>query len=292
MVDMHIPVLAKEISALLNLKEGDKAIDATFGFGGHTKLMLEAVGESGSVLALEQDKEIIGMSAMKNKNLKLVSGNFRDIGTVAKEHGFLGTNAILMDLGISRWHFLGSGRGFSFQDPKEPLIMNLDAKNETTAAKLLNGESAEELAKIFISFGEVKYPLAHRVAGSIVDSRKKRKIISVGDLLEIINRVVPKRGKTNPATQFFQALRIAVNNELENLKQALEAGIGILAPGGRLLVISFHSLEDRIVKNMFKEKYKNGEINILTKKPITASRDEVLENPPSRSAKLRIIEKI
>lgn len=288
----HVPVLAEEIRVLLNLKEGDKAIDGTFGFGGHTKLMLEAVGENGKILAIEQDKEIIAMSALKNKNLALVNGNFKDIAELAESNGFQGVKAILLDLGISRWHFLGSGRGFSFQDPKEPLIMNLDASSDMTAAKLLNGESAEELARIFISYGEVKYLLAHRVAKNIVDSRKRRKIISVGDFLEIIGKVAPKRGKMNPATQFFQALRIAVNNELENLETALRASMDVLGSEGRLLIISFHSLEDRTVKVFYKEQFKNNLAKILTKKPVIATREEVLKNPPSRSAKLRVLEKI
>jgi 16S rRNA (cytosine1402-N4)-methyltransferase len=292
-IDMqHVPVLAKEIKVLLNLKEGDNAIDGTFGFGGHTKLMLEAVGRRGSVLAIEQDKEIIAMSELKVGNLKIVNGNFKDIKRIADNEGFRKVKAILLDLGISRWHFLGSGRGFSFQDLNEPLIMNLDASSQRTAAQILNGESADELARIFLEYGDIKYFKARKLAESIAEYRKKRKIISVGDLLEITDKIIPRRGKLNPATKVFQALRIAVNNELENLKSAINDCTEILEKNGRLLIISFHSLEDRIVKNLYKEKFNNNEILLITKKPVIASREEVLNNPPSRSAKLRVMEKI
>ncbi len=286
----HISVLMGEVKALLNLKEGDKAIDATFGFGGHTRMMLEEVGSEGKILGIEQDKEIIAMAKNVPENLKLVNGNFRDIGELTEREGFAGANAILMDLGVSRWHFLVSGRGFSFQDRNEPLIMNLDRTSEITAARILNSAGSEELRDIFVNYGEIRYPVAGRLAKKITEARRTKKIISVGDLLDICERIMPRQGKTNPATKVFQALRIATNNELENLKIGLEASIGILAKGGRLAVISFHSLEDRIVKKYFisiKDKAK-----ILTKKPVEAARGEVLKNPSSRSAKLRAIEKI
>ncbi|MDP2669166.1 MAG: 16S rRNA (cytosine(1402)-N(4))-methyltransferase RsmH [bacterium] len=290
-MSIHIPVLTQEVKALLNLKEGNIAIDATLGAGGHTKDMLMAVGNSGRMLAIEQDEEMIKMFGKAPQNLTIENANFRNIDELAAKNGFTGADAVLFDLGISRWHFIESGRGFTFGNPEEPLLMNLDKRSGVSAASVLNGTDEKSLAEIFIKFGEIRPDISRRLAGAIADARRKKKFIKVGDLLEVAEKVMPKRGKTHPATQIFQALRIKVNEELENLDTAQRKAFYVLARGGRLAIISFHSLEDRIVKNYFRELAKSGKAVILTKKPVTAEREEILQNPASRSAKLRAIEK-
>lgn len=292
-MSIHIPVLAEEVKVLLNLKEGGRAIDATLGAGGHTKDMLSAVGKSGKVLAIEQDAEMIKIFGAPTPNLTIENTNFRKIDELAKKNGFTQADAILFDLGISRWHYTESGRGFTFGNPEEPLLMNLDIASEVSAASVLNSTDERGLAEMFAELGEIRSDISRRLAKEITDARRKKKFIKVGDLLEVAEKVMPKRhGKLHEATKIFQALRIKVNEELESLNTAKKKAFEILAPGGRLAIISFHSLEDRIVKNYFRELAKNGKAVILTKKPTIAQREEILKNPSSRSAKLRVIEKI
>ena len=291
-MSIHMPVLAGEIKVLLNLKEGDIAIDATLGAGGHAREMLVAVGNSGRMLAIEQDEEMIKMFGKAPQNLTIENANFRNIDELAAKNGFTGAGAILFDLGISRWHYTESGRGFTFGNPDEPLIMNLDTASEVSAASILNSMDEKGLAEMFTELGEISPDVSRRLAREIVNARKRRKFIKVGDLLEVAGKVMLKRrGKIHEATKIFQALRIKVNEELENLNVAEKKAFEILAPGGRLAIISFHSLEDRIIKNYFRELAKDGKAVILTKKPVTAQREEMLKNPSARSAKLRVIEK-
>jgi len=292
-MSIHIPVLAGEVKVLLNLKEGNIAIDGTLGAGGHARDMLSSVGSTGKVLAIEQDTEMIKMFTNVPENLNIEHGNFRNISEIAEKNGFTGANAVLLDLGISRWHFIESGRGFSFGNREEPLVMNLDRTSEVSAALLLNSLNEKALADIFTKFGEIRPDIARKLAKEIVESRRRRKFIKVGDLLESVEKIVPKKyTKLHEATKIFQALRIKVNEELDNLDIALRKAFELLTPGGRLAIISFHSLEDRIVKNYFRELFKNKKAVILTKKPVTAAREEVQQNSSARSAKLRVIEKI
>lgn len=288
---IHIPVLAKEVKVLLNLKEGNTAIDATLGAGGHTRDLLAAVGKSGKVLSIEQDSEMIKMFGEIPQNLVIENANFRRISELAEKNGFTGANAILFDLGISRWHFIGSGRGFSFGDPDEPLIMNLDRSSQVSAASILNSMDERGLSEIFTEFGEIRPDISRKLAKEIVESRKRKKIIKVGDLLEVAAKIM-RRGKLHEATKVFQALRIKVNDELENLDAAQKKAFEILAPGGRIAIISFHSLEDRTVKNYFRKLSGEGKAVILTKKPLCPGREEISNNPSARSAKLRVLEKI
>src|SRR3989344_5876728 len=218
------------------------------------------------------------------QNLTVENANFRQIDDLAERNGFATADAILFDLGISRWHFIESGRGFTFGNPNEPLIMNLDKNSDVSAASILNSMDERGLAGMFAELGEIRPDIARKLAREIAETRKKRKFVKVGDLLAVVSKAVLKRGKLHEATKIFQALRIKVNEELENFD--------ILATGGHLAIISFHSLEDRIVKNYFRELSKNGKAVILTKKPVIARREEILQNPSARSAKLRVIEKI
>ena len=283
---IHTPVLVKELRVLLNLKPGDNAVDATLDGGGHARMMLELIKPGGKVLGIDQDKNMVE-KMNKIKNLIAVWGNFRDIDEIAKKHGFKKIKAILLDLGMSRWHLEASGRGFSFQRPEEPLFMNLNKESANTAAEILNGYPENRLAEIFRDFGEE--PKARLFAKKILEFRQVKRIISVKDLLNALGAKAPG-GMEKTLARMFQALRIAVNRELEALAETLPEAFAALDVGGRLAVISYHSLEDRIVKKFFSAK--TDEAVILTQKPQTASPEEIIKNPSSRSAKLRVLEKI
>lgn len=300
MEQIHNPVLKEKIRALLELKRGDIAIDATLDGGGHAAMLLEEISPQGCVIGIEQDSAMVKfierrISAEGDmwKSLSVHHGNFRDIATIAKEHRAAPAQAILFDLGMSRWHFTGSQRGFSFQNPDEPLSMALEDKTETkrAAAELLNYASREELVNILFQYGEERR--SRKIADAIIERRKKRYFYTVGDLLEVVEPIVGKafRGK-HPATKIFQALRIAVNDELVSIVQGLAGAWSVVALHGRIAVISYHSLEDRITKNFFKDCVSQGVGRLLNKKPIVPERAEIMQNPSARSAKLRVIEKI
>ena len=299
MEQIHEPVLLEEIRALLHLTKGDSAIDGTLDGGGHAKMLLDCVYPDGTVLGIEQDAQMVEFIERRKKeeggawkSLTVHHGNFCDIADIAKKRDVYPANSILLDLGLSRWHYMQSKRGFSFQDPDEPLSMALEDTSETkrAAAEILNYAAREELADIFFHYGEIR--ASRRLADAVVKQRKKKYFYTVGDLTAISDPIMRKgsRGK-NPSTKAFQALRIAVNNELQNLTQGLTGAWEVLAKHGRLAVISYHSLEDRIVKNFFKD---CAQINgtLITKKPLEVSREEIRQNPSARSAKLRVIEKI
>lgn len=284
---VHKPVLLAEVLEILKVKPGGRYIDATVGEGGHA---LAIARKGGSVLGIEQDPEVL-KEARRNLGGKaiLAEGNFREIDRIAEENSFTGADGVLMDLGISSWHLESSGRGFSFQRD-EPLDMRADPNLGVTAADLLNGLSKDELTKVFKQFGEEER--AGQLAGAVVRSRSLRPFRTTGDLIEAVESVKgKKKEKLHPATKIFQALRIAVNDELVNLRSALPRAFGVLGRGGTLAVISFHSLEDREVKRFFAETAKAGLGEILTAKPTAPSPKEVSRNPRSRSAKLRGIEK-
>ena len=286
MDEFHQPVLLKETLKYLNVRRGKKYIDATVGGGGHA---VEIVKRGGNVLGLDVDPEAIEATGLKVKSekLKVVQGNFKNIEKIAKENDFYPVAGILYDLGLSSFQLEHSGKGFSFQKD-EPLDMRADPSLQITAADLVNGLSEKEVTKLFEKYGEESH--ARAIAGAIIRSRWDKPIETSAELADIVARVVKREKKIHPATQVFQALRIAVNDELNNLQSSLPPAFGLLEPRGRLVVISFHSLEDRIVKNFFKEV---GEERgkILTKKPVVPTQEEVERNPRARSAKLRAIEK-
>ncbi len=313
---MHKPVLLNKIIEFLNPKPGNKFIDATIDGGGHALALLERIMPSGRLLGIEWDSVLYKnlKARMANSeyaaNIILVNDNYTKLADIAEKHDFKNVNGILFDLGMSSWHLEEAGRGFSFQRD-EPLDMRFQAtgENSVAAEDIIKKYSEGELIKIFKEYGEERF--AKAIAGAIVKERKLKPITGTFQLVEIIKGAVPfwyRRRRIHFATKVFQALRIAVNNELENIKQGLEQAEEILGKGGRLAVISFHSLEDRIVKDFFKEKDKLSRVKkskyaadnlpipsglkILTKKPAIADLAEISQNPRARSAKLRVAEKI
>lgn len=282
---MHIPVLAKEVIDGLSLTPGETVIDGTLGLGGHAALMLGATSPNGQLIGFDRDGRNL---ATAEKNLSKFKGRTRFINDSFGNMGEYGlaANAILLDLGFSSVHVDDPARGFSFQHDG-PLDMRYDVRGDMTAADIVNSWSREDLATIFRRYGEE--PKSEIIAKAITEARKDKKFVTTLDLAEMVEGVVPRRGRLHPATFVFQALRIAVNNELGELEKGLEAAEKILEKGGRIAVITFHSLEDRIVKQYFKE---SAVLEPVTKKPVVPTHEEVLENPRSRSAKLRIAKKI
>lgn len=285
----HLPVLLDEVLGLLDPKPGEDFIDCTIGGGGHAREILDRTEPNGRLLGIDLSGEAIQRLkkefASYGNRLILTQGNFRNLKTIAYAHKFLKPAGILMDLGISSEEFANAKLGLSFQIPG-PLDMRLGGEG-ITAAEIVNSWREAELARLIRHFGEERYII--QIARAILDARKKKRILGTIELADIIRAAVPKNyehGRIHPATRTFQALRIAVNNELENLEVALPQAVELLESGGRLAVISFHSLEDRIVKRFFREEA-GRTLRILTKRPVQAGEEEVLRNPRARSAKLR-----
>ena len=295
---MHIPVLQKEVIEYLEPKPEENFIDATVGSGGHTLAILEKNGPKGKVLGIDRDSEQIKNTKYsiggKYKNrLILVCDNFANLKEIVKREKFKNVSGILFDLGLSSWHLEESGRGFSFLR-NEPLDMRYGIENpKLTAEKIINYYSFQEIEKILREYGEEKF--SEKIAQEIVKQRSVRPITNTFQLVEIIKRATPgwyKHGKIHCATKTFQAIRIAINDELNNLKKVLPQAIEILRCEGKIAVISFHSLEDRIVKNFFQEEAQKNILTIITKKAVAPSKEEIKINPRSRSAKLRTAVKI
>lgn len=294
----HVPVLLNEVLEYLDPKPGQKFIDATAGGGGHAFALVEKIKPDGKLLAVEWDEKIFSnleadpRYLRNRKNIVLVNSSYVNLGTIAKTEGFMESDGVLFDLGLSSWQLGESGRGFSFQ--KEELIdMRFSVKERLTAGEIVNKFSPDRLAEILRDYGEERF--ARKIAAIIARERKRKEIETTGQLVEIIKQALPSRyrhQKIHFATRTFQALRIAVNDELNNIQIGLEQAVEIMKTGSRLAVISFHSLEDRIVKLFFRESKDKGLLRILTKKPLTAARQEILNNPRARSAKLRLAEKI
>lgn len=292
---MHISVLEEETLAILDPRSNENFIDATIGHAGHSLRILEKNGPSGKLLGIDQTEEQIETARGRIKDFEertiLVSDNFSNLKKIVEENKFGPVNGILFDLGFSSWHVDESGRGFTFQKD-EPLLMNY-GPDGLTAEQIVNQWPEEDLEMIFSQYGQEKF--SGKIAREIDESRRSKPITRTLQLAELIKKAVPQRyqhGKIHCATRVFQALRIAANQELESLKKALPQALEILAPDGRMAVISFHSLEDRIVKIFLKEEAAKGSLEILTKKPITPEPAEMEHNPRSRSAKLRGAKKI
>ena len=294
---MHLPVFKKEVIEYLAPKANENFIDCTFGEGGHTLEILKRTRPRGKVLAIEIDPDLYQKGRKIEKKFKgrliLRKGNFANLKEIVEKEKFHPTSGILFDLGISLWHLENSKRGFSFKREEE-LIMRYDKNLKNLLVKdLLNSFSQKEIEKILREQGQEKF--AREIAREIVKERKKRKIEKTFQLVEIIKKATPnwyQKRKIHFATKTFMALRIFVNEELENLKKGLKGALEILEKGGKIVVISFHSLEDKIVKNFFKNKAKEKLIKILTPKPKTPTKEEILFNPRSRSARLRVAKKI
>ncbi len=294
----HIPVLQKEVIEYLDPKPNENFIDCTVGEVGHTALVLEKTKPNGKVLGIDQDIEQISNLKFQIPKLGLTNRlvpaceNFVNLKKIVEKEKFINISGILFDLGMSSWHLEKGERGFSFQK-KETLDMRYNSQNPLTAEKILNYYSVSEIERILKELGEEQF--AGSIAKNIVEIRKFKPIQNTLELVAIIKKSTPawyQHQKIHFATKTFQALRIAVNDELDNLKNALPQAIEILEPEGRLVVISFHSLEDRIVKNFYKEQLSLNKIKILTKKPISPKEEEIKINPRSRSAKLRAAKKI
>lgn len=293
MNNYHVPVLPNETIEYLKITKSGKYIDCTLGGGGHTELIL---AKGGNVLGIDQDIEAINYSKKRfvpeiaRKSLVVEQGNFAHLNDIARATGFTAVNGILFDLGVSTHQLDTPERGFSF-NTDAPLDMRKDPSSQTvTAADLIAAASEKELARIIENFGEDH--AAHAIARAIVKARSGAKITTTSALAKIILSARKRTAgdRTHPATRTFQALRIVVNDEMATLTEALPQALNLLQVSGRLVVISFHSLEDRIIKNFFKDNATN--LRVLTDKPISPQPDEIATNPRSRSGKLRAAEKI
>ncbi len=292
-IPFHLPVLLNEVIEGLHIVQGGHYIDATVGGGGHTLAILK---KGGNVLGIDRDRDALAYARKiidkEGETLKakatLVQGNFGDIREIVQKQGISSITGILFDLGISTYQIKQSGRGFSFLR-SEPLDMRMDQETGVLVEEVVNRAHSEELIDIFTRYGEEE--LAEPIAYAIIQSRTKNRIKTTTDLVAIVKNVYEKRHKKStihPATKVFQALRIAVNDELGQLKKAFVNTFELLDSRGRIAIISFHSLEDRIVKQSLR---KDG-LRMVNKKPMTPSLEEIKSNPASRSAKLRIGEKI
>ena len=295
MTAVHVPVLTAEVLRQLRPEPGGVFVDCTVGLGGHTRALLEAGATR--VIGLDRDEEALAqaratLSAFADR-VDLVHADYRTLEDVLDRRGVDRVDGALADLGVSSMQFDEPGRGFSFQRD-EPLDMRMDRTSATTAASLIAVSTEQELADTIYAYGEERF--SRRIARALVAARREAPIDTTGRLAAIVRRAVPTRGyqRIDPATRTFQALRIWVNRELDGLDRFLEAAVRRLRVGARLVVITFHSLEDRIVKHTLRA-LAHGQtavVKVLTKKPLVADEDEVQRNPRARSAKLRAAERL
>ena len=290
----HEPVMTAEAIALLAPSRGGLFVDCTVGLGGHTRALLEA-GAS-KVLGLDRDLDALQIARERleafGDRVELVHADYRDLPRVLDDRGVAGINGALADLGVSSMQLDAEGRGFSFRRD-EPLDMRMDRTQGPTAADLLSDAGEEELANIIFQHGEERF--SRRIARAIVEARRTSRITTTGQLAQLVRRAVPKRGyqRIDPATRTFQALRIWVNRELDQLDAFLANACSRLLVNARLAVITFHSLEDRIVKHAFRARAQGGlSLHILTTRPMVPGDAELDRNPRARSAKLRAIERL
>ena len=292
----HVPVLLKEAIDFLNVRRGGTYIDATVGLGGHSYEIAKRLGAPGHLIGLDKDPAALQVAERKLAQARLAGEDFPEVTLLQCSFAEVGerfsknfADGILADIGVSSLQLQDAARGFSFQ-ADGPLDMRMDPRSERTAEQVVNHLDERELADVIYEFGEERR--SRRIARAIVRSRPIRSTAHLADVISAAARPM-KHERIHPATRTFQALRIFVNRELDDLKALLEAAPRILKPGGRVVVISFHSLEDRIVKDAFREggiKYKY--FRVLTKKPVTASKEEQDRNPRARSAKLRAAERV
>lgn len=295
---VHKPVLLAEVMAQLRLRPGSRCVDATVNGGGHAAAMLTATAPEGCVIGIDRDAEVLEVLRARlaadvvGGRLRLVHGSFADLEQILTAHNFAPVDAILFDLGLSSFHLDSSGRGFTFSRD-EPLDMRFDAAaGGETAAEVLATRDREALTSLFRNFGEERF--ASRIARTIIARRRTEPITSTAQLLDAVTRSLPAQLRwraARHAARIFQALRIAVNDELAALRAALPQAVSALAPAGRLAVISFHSLEDRLVKQFFRAEAAAERVAIVTRKPLRPGEDEIAANPRAASAKLRVVER-
>jgi 16S rRNA (cytosine1402-N4)-methyltransferase len=287
--------MLKEVVGWMQPKPGGIYLDGTIGEGGHSRAILEAAGESGRIVGFDRDNESLAaanqaLQPFENR-VTLIHEHYREAGAIVRAMGIPGVDGILLDLGVSSRQLDTPARGFSFQ-AQGPLDMRMDPREPVTAAHLVNRLPEPELARIIYTYGEERY--SRRIARAIVRRRQSGPILTTQALVDIIREVVPPpylHGRLHYATRTFQALRIAVNRELEDLEPSLRMFADMLTPAGRLVVLSFHSLEDRIVKQTFRAlgSGTNGSFQLLSKRPFLPSPEECRDNPRARSAKLRVL---
>jgi 16S rRNA (cytosine1402-N4)-methyltransferase len=286
----HVPVLLSEVVEMIRPRRDGIYVDATIGLGGHAEAILQHAGGC-TLIGIDRDDMAIEASKSRLKeyrNIYFAKDRFSNMKTVVNSFGYERVNGILLDIGVSTLHLKSEGRGFSFLKD-EPLDMRMDQGQRLTAAEVVNSYSEKNLAAIVWQYGEERF--SRKIARGIVNARRKKPIKSCRELAGIIESMIGRRGRIHPATRTFQALRIEVNRELEELTEAIDTGVELLKTEGRLCVLSYHSLEDRIVKNAFKKLAKEGLFYIITKKPLSPGQEERKLNPSSRSAKLRVGER-
>ena len=300
MSNYHTPVLLEEAIELLDIKEDGIYADLTFGGGGHSRRILESLGKNGRLYSFDQDSDTKA-NAPDDSRFNYVESNFRFLRSALRLRGVTEIDGILADLGVSSHHFDALPRGFSFRG-EAPLDMRMNQRGGETAADVVNNRTEEQLATILSQYGELD--TTWKIAACIARARAVKPITTTAELVAAVAPCTPKKDESKFLTKLFQALRIEVNGEMEALKMALEQSLTVLKPGGRLVVISYHSLEDRIVKNFIRSGNTEGKIEkdffgrsttpwtIITRKAVVPSDKEIAENPRSRSAKMRAAEKL
>ena len=298
--ERHVPVLAERVVDLAVPSPGREwmAVDCTVGAGGHAERLLDAMGPEGRLLGIDRDEQALRLAGERlarfGERVRLVKGRFSELGEIVEEHGWGRTDAVIYDFGVSSMQLDEAGRGFSYQHDA-PLDMRMDPSQPTSARDLLNTASERDLTRIIREYGEERW--ASRIAKFIVQARSRRAIETTGDLVEIIRAAIPvsaRRVGPHPARRTFQALRIAVNGELEEIDASLPQAVAELASGGRLVALSYHSLEDRRVKRFLRQEA-TGEaprLRLLTRKPERPSEQEAAANPRASAAKLRAAERL
>ena len=295
---IHIPVLLQETIEALNLEKGKCIVDGTLNGGGHAREIIKRIMPAGTFIGVDLDKVILEKTERElldefpryKNNLFFEHANYKDIADLIARRNYPKPQGIVLDLGFSSFHIQESGRGFSFQKD-EILDMRYDQSSGNPVYEIVNSFDERALAGIFWKYGEERF--SRQIAKAVTQARRSQKISTTRQLSEIVKSAIPgfyRKTKIDPATKTFQALRIFVNNELENLDAFLTTIPLVMGKGGRLAIISFHSLEDRMVKNSFNEMKKKKLAQVITKKPVVADKKEILGNPKSRSAKLRVLE--
>lgn len=292
----HHPVMGAEVLRLLNPQSGQTIVDGTVGTGGHSLMILPRILPSGRLIAIDRDRDALQVARKRltefEPQVTFVRDDFRNLATVLADLGLARVDGILLDLGMSSAQLDRAERGFSFAH-EGPLDMRMDTEQDATAEALVNERSADELAMIFETFGEERF--AKRIATHLVQARRQHRVTTTTELARLVVEALPpaaRHGRLHAATRIFQALRMAVNDELGSLEAVLESLRTVLNPGGRAIILTFHSLEDRLVKHTFTQGMHDGSWTLLSKKPLRPLSEEVAANPRARSAKLRAVERV
>jgi 16S rRNA (cytosine1402-N4)-methyltransferase len=287
----HLPVMVREVLELLGIRPEGTYVDATVGLGGHAVEILKAIGPDGKLIGIDRDDEALkaAKERLGNDRVILRKGRFSDLGSLLPSANAGEVDGVLFDFGVSMMQFKDMGRGFSFNSD-DALDMRMDKAQQLKAEDIVNTYPEKELERVLREYGEEGF--AKKIAKAITAYRRKKRIHSCRELADIVSAVCRRKGRHHPATKTFQALRIAVNDELNEIRGVLEASMGVLRQGGRLCAISYHSLEDRVVKNYIRTAAAEGLVTAITKRPMVPSYEEKRSNPSARSAKLRSAEKL